>query len=122
MVTLDSLSLATCRLIKADVEGMELPVLQGAAQTLRRCRPVLYLENDRAEGSRALIEHVQSLGYRLFWHLPTMFSSDNYYRNPHNVFGSVVSINMLCLLPEHEFTAAGLPEIESPDSDWHQWL
>lgn len=122
VVTIDSLQLSACRLIKADVEGMELAVLQGAAETLQRCRPVLYLENDRDENSRALIGHVLSLGYRLFWHLPLMFNADNYYRNPDNVFGKVVSFNMLCLLPEHEFVADGLPEIKSPDSDRYEWL
>jgi FkbM family methyltransferase len=32
-------------LIKLDVQGHELSVLQGAEQTLRRCRPVLMIEN-----------------------------------------------------------------------------
>jgi FkbM family methyltransferase len=41
---LDSLDLRACDLLCLDVEGYELPVLQGALGTLARCRPVLCLE------------------------------------------------------------------------------
>ncbi len=34
------------RLLKLDVEGMEGAILRGAAATLRRCRPVVYAENN----------------------------------------------------------------------------
>ena len=63
---IDDLGLAACRLVKVDVEGMEAEVLAGARETIARLRPLLYLENDRAEHSRALIELVRSLGYRAF--------------------------------------------------------
>ena len=33
-------------LMKVDVEGMELPVLRGAAATIRRCRPALHVETN----------------------------------------------------------------------------
>jgi len=41
---LDSLELRVCDLLCLDVEGHELPALQGALGTLARCRPVLCLE------------------------------------------------------------------------------
>jgi len=50
-ITVDSLSLTACHFIKVDVEGMELSVLKGAAQTIRRFEPLLYVENDRADKS-----------------------------------------------------------------------
>jgi FkbM family methyltransferase len=39
----------TVSLMKIDVEGFELAVLEGAEVIIERCRPVLYVENDRPE-------------------------------------------------------------------------
>src|SRR5260221_683648 len=47
--TLDDLGLTRLDLLKIDVEGMEIDVLAGAAASARRLRPMLYVENDRAE-------------------------------------------------------------------------
>ncbi|HEV3121452.1 MAG TPA: FkbM family methyltransferase [Isosphaeraceae bacterium] len=97
MVTLDSLTLSKCRLIKIDVEGMEIDVLQGAKQTIAKHRPYLYVENDRQEKSQDLIRYIDSLNYNMYWHRPPLFNNDNYLKNPENVFGNIVSINMLCM-------------------------
>lgn len=42
--TVDGLGLADLSLLKMDLEGYELPALQGAIETLRRCRPVVVIE------------------------------------------------------------------------------
>lgn len=42
--TLDSFQLETCDLLKIDVEGYEYFVIQGALETIKRCRPVIILE------------------------------------------------------------------------------
>jgi len=44
LCTLDSLGLPMIDLLKIDVEGYELEVLQGAAATIVRCRPVVIVE------------------------------------------------------------------------------
>ncbi len=49
MVTLDSLNLQRIDLIKLDVEGMEQQVLEGAAGSLERCRPMVFLETLKAD-------------------------------------------------------------------------
>ncbi len=41
---LDAFEFADLTFIKIDVEGAELDVLRGAAETLRRCRPLLFVE------------------------------------------------------------------------------
>ena len=66
---LDALRLEACSLIKIDVEGMELDVLQGAERTIRTFRPILYLENNRKEKSTELLEHlIAGLRYVVFRH------------------------------------------------------
>lgn len=43
-MTLDSLALPVCDLLYLDTEGWEYRALQGAEETLRRCRPVVAVE------------------------------------------------------------------------------
>lgn len=119
LMTLDSLNLKRCRLIKADVEGMEYEVLSGARDTIQRLRPVLYVENDRELKSEALISLIQGMGYRLWWHLPPLYNPNNYKNNPENIFGGIVSVNMLCLPREIE-AHIDLREITTPQARWNK--
>jgi FkbM family methyltransferase len=118
VVALDSLDLPRCDFVKIDVEGMERDVLEGAARTIERFQPTLYVENDRADRSPALIEYLLGMGYRLYWHCPQLFNPKNYDNEAENVFGGVGSINMICLPRASETVIAGLPEITSPNADW----
>ena len=44
VITLDSLELVECDLLCLDVEGFELPALQGAERTIREFRPAILVE------------------------------------------------------------------------------
>lgn len=117
LMTIDSMKLTQCRMIKVDVEGMEHDVLMGARDTIARLQPVLYVENDRPEQSAQLISLIQSFGYRLWWHPILLYNPDNYRGDQENIFGNTININMLCLPPEQ----AGdihLQEIHSPEDRW----
>jgi FkbM family methyltransferase len=46
-VTIDGLGLDRVGFIKVDTQGADLPVLRGAEQTIRRCRPVIAFEFER---------------------------------------------------------------------------
>lgn len=96
VTAIDDLPLAACHLIKVDVEGWEAAVLRGAAQTIARHRPLLYVENDRAASQGELIDLIAGWDYRLYWHTPPLFSPDNFNGVPNNIF-QAVSLNMLCL-------------------------
>lgn len=119
-ITIDSLGLSRCDLIKADVEGMELSLLRGAKETIGRCRPIVYVENDREDKSPALIRHLQSLDYRLFWHIVRLHDPANFYRNPENHFEGVVSVNMLCLPRDMRLNIEGLEEVVDENSWWRR--
>ena len=101
----------TVGLLKIDAEGFELKTLQGAVNLLARSRPVLYVENDRVDASRALIEWLWQQDYRLWWHVPFLFSPDNFFGNDENIYGDVASVNMLCLPKECTVPVSGLPAV-----------
>jgi FkbM family methyltransferase len=97
VTTVDALGLKTCRMIKIDVEGMEREVILGAEETIRRTRPYLYVENDRESKEDDLIQTIAGLGYDLYRHKPPLFNRDNYLKNAENIYGNVVSLNLLCV-------------------------
>ena len=114
VLRLDDFDLPHCRLIKVDVEGMELSVLKGAAGLIAQHRPLLYVENDKPEKSDALIRHIAALGYDQYWHNPTLFNPENHDGNPDNVFPRVVSRNMLCIPQELGQQLTGFPRVQVP--------
>lgn len=71
MTRLDDYDLQDVDLLKVDCEGGELPVLQGAVQTLRRCKPVVIVEQKPGMAQkfglaeRGAVEYLQSLGAEL---------------------------------------------------------
>lgn len=83
--------------LKIDVEGMEIDVIEGAKKILSKFNPIIYLENDRQEKSEQLIGLLLSMGYKLFWHLPPLYNSNNFFENETNIFPNIVSVNMLCV-------------------------
>jgi len=54
-------------LLKIDVEGMEAEVLQGAAETIARCKPILFVETIKSDKD-TIIAALRNEGYRV---LPT---------------------------------------------------
>jgi FkbM family methyltransferase len=118
VVTIDSFALKSCHLIKIDVEGMEKDVLDGAAETIARCKPILHVENDREDRSPALIERILGLGYRAWWHVTPLFNPRNPYGNGENVFGSFCSFNLICVPADRPTRLDELPEVKSPDDGW----
>jgi FkbM family methyltransferase len=114
--TIDGFSLASCRMIKADVQGMEADVLAGAEATIKRCRPILYVENDDPKTSAALIRQIQGYGYKIWDHRPPLFNPANKAGVAENIYPDVGSLNMLCV-PQEVSVKIGLREIRNPD-DW----
>ncbi|GJE61180.1 FkbM family methyltransferase [Methylobacterium trifolii] len=112
LITVDSLQLSDCALMKVDVEGMELDVLLGSRETLERTRPVVYFE--QAAGAASGLGEIQALlrglGYRLFRHLTPAFNPQNFKGSADNIFGDATELNILAV-PEGAAIPAGLDEI-----------
>lgn len=100
VTTIDALELAACHLLKVDVEGLELAVLAGAAKTIGRCRPIVYVENDRAEQQQDVIDLLNRFGYRMYWHMPKLFDPDNFKASSENVFPGIASLSVLAIPAE----------------------
>jgi FkbM family methyltransferase len=67
VVTVDGMNLPAVHVMKIDVEGMELDVLTGAAQTIRRDNPIIYVEYLKGD-RKALVSWLLAAGYRVFTH------------------------------------------------------
>lgn len=71
IVRLDEFLLCHVNFIKIDAEGYEPKVLAGAAQTIARCRPILYVEvnegalNRQRSSGAALLRQIAGLGYAI---------------------------------------------------------
>jgi FkbM family methyltransferase len=106
----------TLKLIKIDVEGMELEVLKGASRLLTEMRPVLYIENEFADKSPALVRHVWEAGYVAWWHIAACYNPGNVRGRTDNIFGTASCVNMLCIPKERAGEINGLDKIEDADT------
>jgi FkbM family methyltransferase len=88
------------RLIKIDVDGQELEILEGAEDTIERARPFLYVENDKPERYPELVPWIARRGYRMYQHFAPLYNPANYAQNHVNVFGKIVSAMLLCVPKE----------------------
>lgn len=122
-ITIDSLKLSRCNLIKIDVEGFQAKVLKGASETIKKFRPILYVENNTVKGSRSTLEILRSLKYKCFWHILPYYNNDNFFKNPKNVFERFQpEANMLCFPVEVKAEVTGFTEVTGKNDNWKKAL
>jgi FkbM family methyltransferase len=122
-LALDSLDLDACDLVKVDVDGKELDVLQSGEMQIERHRPVLYFENDVRESSSELLAYVmQKLGYDLYWHPAPIFDEDNFFGNPVNHWApkNIISLMVLGIPSERKAELPSLRRITDKNDWWGQ--
>lgn len=107
MVTLDGVLADVPRLalLHLDCEGHELAVLEGAVETIRRHRPILYVEIDRPEVRDGLAAILAQHDYLGSLHTPWLFSPLNWRQQSTNIFQDdagtpIASFNALCVPSE----------------------
>ena len=105
------------KLLKIDVEGMEISVIKGASELIKKFRPMIYVENDRQEHSKELIELLWSLDYKMYWHLPKLYNENNFFNDKENIFGNIVSVNMFCIHKDLDIKVIDMVEVL--DSSFH---
>jgi FkbM family methyltransferase len=72
--------------IKIDVEGMELDVVNGAIQVLKKWHPVVYFEQNDTKQLAQISAILEGLGYRLYWLETHQFNQDNFRRETENIW------------------------------------
>ncbi|MGO4703573.1 FkbM family methyltransferase [Dyella sp. 2RAB6] len=95
-VAIDDLGLGGLDLLKINVPGSTIALLQGAVETVRKHRPVIYT---RLEPEQALAEvrAIKELGYRCWSHAPHMYNPGNIMGQGENVFPGRVLQNVIAM-------------------------
>lgn len=103
------------RLIKIDVEGMEYAVLRGANETIRRCRPRVYAENNCVRDSSRLIRLlIEEYNMRVVWDLQPYLNLNNHRKSPVDIFPpGFLAVNVLAVPAEEDADSNAMPVINS---------
>ena len=99
VITIDSLNLPSLALIKIDVEGMEHEVLNGASETVKRCKPAIFAEclpGDEANAT-GLKKFFAEHGYKAWLIVTPLFPPDNVRLCSTNIFGTQSDFNVVAV-------------------------
>lgn len=75
-IAVDDLSISNPKLVKIDVEGMEEIVLNGLKRTLKRAKPLLYVEFTR--NRKAILDFLNDAEYDWALHETPLFNPNNF--------------------------------------------
>ncbi len=94
---LDDYKYGNVGLIKIDVEGYEELVLRGTVETIARCKPILYLEDNREDKRAGLHQILTELGYKWELHRPPLYRERNFFNKKENIWDrDFRSTNIVC--------------------------
>lgn len=119
---IDDLNLERCKLIKIDVDRHEMQVLSGARETIKRCKPIIYIENEHNDLRSELVAMLVEMGYRLYWHRPYQFNADNFNKNEVNHFGTLISFMNICIPDEAGYSVTVMEEVSDYRPDDRMFL
>lgn len=97
MVKIDALKFGRVDFIKIDVEGFEKEVLQGAKETIARCRPQMLVEiNNSTTHLEYMWDLLHNQDYILWWLPVKNYNPNNFFGNRVNIFANGGIINLFC--------------------------
>ena len=85
-----------CNFIKMDVEFMELEILTGGKNFLKKFRPILWIENHELYPNK-INKFLLENDYNAYWVCSTAFNKSNYFINDNNYFGELGTLNTLAI-------------------------
>ena len=85
-----------CNFIKMDVELMELEILTGGKNFLKKFRPILWIENHDLYPNK-INKFLLENDYNAYWVYSTAFNKSNYFINDNNYFGELGTLNTLAI-------------------------
>lgn len=86
IIALDELNLEKCNLLKIDAEGMDVEVIQGAENLIKRCRPYISMEANYTKAGKEIIKKLQSLGYKVYEADCALYNQNNDFQTTINIF------------------------------------
>ena len=99
---LDNLDQGPVRLLKIDVEGSEIQVLQGASQLLTNHRPIVMAESNTTAYSWPVIQSLQSHDYVIYMHYAPIFHPGNFRGEQRNIFGPCGEATLVAIPQEQD--------------------
>ena len=114
-ISIDSMALPRLDFLKADIEGGESELLEGASETIARCRPIAFIETVNpytGDCSAAITRYFVDWGYRCWHYITPLFNAENFERYPHDEFKGLWSFDVLCIPPE-KGVAIGLADAQT---------
>jgi len=94
-LTLDSLALSGCDLIRVGRGGDPEALLHGAVETLRRHKPFLFFEDVPTQDWEPIRALLQASRYGVMPHPVPIYNPRNFRSNPENPFGDAVLHGMI---------------------------
>lgn len=97
IVPLDALILGRVDFLKIDVEGMEVDVLKGARETVKKYQPIIFAECNSLESSLPVLKWCEQELYSVFGVLSPAYNFFNFNRNAENIFGEAQEAGLLLI-------------------------
>lgn len=94
-MALDYMDIPIPNLIKIDVEGRELDVLQGCKKKIAESVPCIVYEAHETKQFAEIYQFLKQFNYRLFWLRCMNFNEANFKNNSHNVFDRYATFSVV---------------------------